>query len=180
MIHEMHCGMKIPEDYLLTFDDGLFTQYQYGRNLPNQKIFFISSGIVCDGKQSAEFIKCSDAHKKAFSGNFENYMTIDQIKELDGEIGGHSHSHTRLDNFSSLRERVDHMKKDTEAMLEWFEKNLNMTPTSFCFPYNDDGQGMYKAVLKKYGFVNFYGSERINVDEVVVTGSDLCFDSVQY
>ena len=168
MIHEMHEGMEIPKDCVLTFDDGLFTQYQHSRHLPNTKIYFISSGIVCNQPQSHEFIKCSDAHKKAFSGNFENYMTLEQIKELDGEIGGHSHSHINLSKFPTLVEKVEHIKKDTELMLEWFEKNLDRRPTSFCFPYNDDVRGLYKAILTTYGFTDFYGRERISIDEILV------------
>lgn len=163
----MHTGMEIPENYTLTFDDGLYTQYLYGRNLPNDKIFFISSGIICDRYQSHEFITCADAHKKAFSGNFENYMTVEQIKNLNGRIGGHSHFHADLTQFTSLKEKVDYMKMDTELMLEWFERKLGVQPTTFCFPYNDDQNGLYTAVLKKYGFTEFYGAERINIYDIL-------------
>lgn len=168
MIHEMSENMVIPENSLLTFDDGLYSQYQYGRYLPNKKIFFISSGIVCNQQQSLEYIKCKAAHIKAFGGNFENYMTVSQIRELSktSEIGGHSHSHLNLNQFRSLLDKVNHIKKDTEAMLEWFDINLKMRPTSFCFPYNDNMQGMYKAVLVKYGFTSFYGDERITLSEI--------------
>jgi hypothetical protein len=166
MIHEMHENLVIPEDGVLTFDDGLYTQYLFGRDLPHKKIFFISSGIICDGHQSTEFITCRDAHKKAFAGNFENYMTLDQIMDLDGEIGGHSHSHTNLNSFSTLVEKVDYIKRDTETMLEWFQKNLGYEPTSFCFPYNDDMDGLYRGLLRKYGFTDFYGNERISVESL--------------
>ena len=166
MIHEMTEGMTIPDDYVLTFDDGLWTQYKYSQDLPNQKIFFISSGIICDGIQSHEFIACHDAHRKAFNGNYENYMTVDQISNLNGEIGAHSHSHTDLNTFNTLVEKVAHIRKDTDLMMEWFEKNLGFAPTSFCFPYNDELSGLYKALLIGYGFTKFYGKERISIDEI--------------
>ena len=168
MIHEMHDSMTIPEEYVLTFDDGLWTQYQYGRDLPNTKIFFISTGIVCDGEQSNEFIKCHDAHQKAFGGNYENYMTLEQIQELGHQVGAHSHSHTNLNTFDTLEDKVAHIRKDTDLMMEWFEKNLGFAPTSFCFPYNDDFHRIYQALLREYGFTEFYGKERINVDKILV------------
>lgn len=170
MIHEMWENMSIPPDLTLTFDDGLYTQYMHGRNLPNKKIFFISTNIICKGPQSSEFIHCADAHKKAFSGNKENYMTVSQIRELHDagcEIGGHSHFHQNLRELRSMVDQVDHMKMDTDLMMEWFDEKLGFTPTSFCFPYNDDVQGLYPAVLKRYGFVNFYGDERTNIDEIL-------------
>lgn len=171
MIHEMWPGMSIPTDRLLTFDDGLYSQYLYGRHLPNRKIFFISSNIICDGPQSSEFVTCVEAHQKAFAGNFENYMTIDQIRELHElgcEIGGHSHSHTRLDTFPHLADKVKHIFDDTDQMIDWFETNLGFKPKSFCFPYNEDLDGLYRGLMKKYGF-ECYGSERINITELIDT-----------
>lgn len=172
-IHEIDENvLKLPLDqYTLTFDDGLYSQYyhfSHFQNIPTDKIYFISSGIVCSGKQSMSFPSCSVAHKKAFSGNKEDYMTIEQIKILMNDpsvtIGGHSHSHTRLNNFPKLVDKIHHIKKDTEMMLDWFNKHLHFYPTSFCFPYNEDLDGMYGALLKQYGFTNFYGRERIPVE----------------
>lgn len=168
MIHE--CSSKLLdlplEDYILTFDDGLLSQfvfYQEIKHIPTPKIFFISSGIVCENTQSFEFPACELAHVKAFTGNKEDYMTIEQIKELAQDplvtIGGHSHSHTRLSG--SLVDKVKHIETDTAQMLAWFKDNLGIKPTSFCFPYNEDPNGIYKAMLKKYGFTNFYGAERL-------------------
>lgn len=172
MLHEMRESPIVPADRLLTFDDGLATQFIHARTIPNRKIFFISTNIICEtGKQSAEFITAPDAHKKAFSGNMENYMTIEQIRELysiGNEIGGHSHFHHNLDKFSTLREKVDHIKMDTELMLEWFQRNLGIEVESFCFPYNDDVDGVYQAILRTYGINMFYGRERININEILV------------
>ena len=172
MIHEITPEVfKLPlEEYILTFDDGLYGQYYYFdkfQNINTEKIYFISTDIISTGKQSTLFPKCSEAHQKAFSGNKEDFMSVDQIKFLmrmpNVYIGAHSHYHKNLKNFKSLYEKVTHIKDDTEKMLEWFDKNLNYKPTKFCFPYNDDQNGLYKSLLSKYGFTEFYGRERIPV-----------------
>jgi hypothetical protein len=174
MIHE--CSAKflaLPlADYLLTFDDGLVSQfafYQEIKYIPTPKIFFISTGIVCEGAQSLGFPPCELAHTKAFTGNKEDYMTLEQIRELALDpwvtIGGHSHSHTRLSG--TLVDKVKHIEADTQQMINWFKDNLGFAPTSFCFPYNEDPKGIYKGLLKKYGFTSFYGNERISIETLL-------------
>lgn len=177
MIHEMSDKLlSLPlESYTLTFDDGLYSQYYYFdriKDLKTTKIYFVSSGIVCtDQMQSRVPITCAEAHAKAFSGNKEDYMTLGQIKELMLDptviIGAHSHSHTRLSNFKTLAEKVIYIDKDTALMIKWFEQHLGFRPTSFCFPYNEDLNGLYKGILKKWGFTDFYGRERIPVETLL-------------
>ncbi len=170
MIHELNSPLRIPDKkHLLTFDDGLYSQYQYARDIDNPSLFFISTGIICPDiqSQSKEFIKCADAHVKAFEGNMENYMTIDQMLELP--LGAHSHYHKDLTRIPKLIDKIAWIKQDTEIMLEFWEKTLQRTPTSFCFPYNNDLEGLYTAILRKgYGFTDFYGSDRINISEILV------------
>ena len=102
---------------------------------------------------------------------FEDYMTVAQIKELMADplvtIGGHSHTHNRLGSYTKLVERIKNIKDDTELMVEWFNDNLGFTPTKFCFPYNDDYQGIYQSLLKIYGFTEFYGRERTPVETLL-------------
>ena len=173
MIHEIRDWMfDLPlEKFVLTFDDGLYSQFYYFdqfKQVPTEKIYFISSNIVCSEQQSLGFPICQDAHKKAFSGNKEDYMTVNQIRELMMDplvtIGAHSHTHTRLSNFPRLVDKINYIKKDTEQMLLWFKENLGFPPTHFCFPYNEDCEGMYPAILKKFGFTNFYGRGRIPIE----------------
>lgn len=160
------------DQYTLTFDDGLYSQYYYFDHfqaIPTEKIYFISSNTIClDNKQSLCFPSCREAHKKASVGNMEDYMSVDQIKLMMEDplvtIGGHSHSHTSLHNFPRMVDKIQYIMDDTERMLEWFNRNLNIHPTSFCFPYNEDFQGLYPAILKRYGFTEFYGRERIPVE----------------
>jgi hypothetical protein len=173
MIHEVREWMfDLPlEDYIITFDDGLYSQYYYRDkflSIDTPKIYFISSGIVCDDRQSTDFPSCEVAHEKAFNGNYEDYMTINQIEELMADpnvtIGGHSHSHTNLNQIPDLFSRISHIESDTKQMINWFKDTLNFVPSAFCFPYNNDLDNMYKGLLKKYGFTEYYGNERIPIE----------------
>lgn len=172
MIHEVNKNIfKLPlENYILTFDDGLYSQYHFledFKKVKTQKIFFISTNIICNSDQSKEIINCVSAHEKAFKGNKENYMTKEQILEImnspDCEIGGHSHFHKKIGHFEKLKSKADHINEDTELMMDWFKKELNFIPTKFCFPYNDNLNGLYNILLKKHKFKEFFGRERISV-----------------
>jgi peptidoglycan/xylan/chitin deacetylase (PgdA/CDA1 family) len=180
MIHKVSDELfNLPlEDYTLTFDDGLYSQYSYLSKfleIETDKIFFISTGIICTGHQSTEFPESDVAHSKAFIGNFEDFMTLDQIKEIAASnrcyIGAHSHSHTRLNNFDRIVDKMAHIKQDTELLLKWFQDNLDRVPDSFCYPYNEDLGKLYTAILKQYGFKYFYGNERISVEKLLLQRS---------
>ena len=169
MIHEMNETMfDIDlEKYVLTFDDGLYTQYKFMSHLlevDTPKFFFISTNIVNETNvQKSDFITCSAAHDLHFEhDDRSHYMTWVQIKEIDRlpncEIGGHSHDHLRC---MDLKCMVD----DTNNMMNTFKKN-NITPRSFCFPYNDE-KPMYRSILQSKGITNFYGSERVDIHEVL-------------
>jgi Polysaccharide deacetylase len=170
MIHEIKDSLfDLPlEDYVLTFDDGLYSHYYHFdkfKKIKTQKIFFISTDIICDGAQSTEFPSSVVAHDKAFAGNKEDFMTLEQIKELAKDplvsIGAHGHFHKNLDQIPKLFDKLKHIEDDAELMMNWFETNLGFIPKQFCYPYNNDLKGMYATLLKKYGFNEFYGAERI-------------------
>ena len=157
------------EDYILTFDDGLYTQYLFLDELlkiNTDKYFFISSGIVCeeDTKQDNTYITSYDAHKKAFEGNFVNYMKWSQIKEIFKKpncyIGCHSHFHK-----IKTADCVECIIEDNRLMNNNFLKNLNFIPDSFCFPYNYETP-LYREILSNKGIKNFYGSERIDINDI--------------
>lgn len=172
MIHEIRDELfELPlEDYTLTFDDGLYCHYTHFNrfvNINTDKIFFISTNIIATGVQSQQFIDSASAHKKAMTGNYEDYMSLGQLKELaqcpNVYIGGHSHEHFDIDHLS-LAHKIEYLKNDTETMLDWFQHNMDFRPTKFCYPFNKDYKGIYTAILKQYGFTEFYGSERIDVE----------------
>jgi hypothetical protein len=161
-------------DYILTFDDGLYSQFKYIDRLvaiDTEKIFYISTNILCTGQQSTEHISSEAAHRKVFQfGNNENFMTLEQVKHLatlpQVYIGGHSHFHNDLRRIGIV-ERVTRMRKDTEEMIAWFDTNLGFRPTKFCFPYNYNSDGLYDALLKQYGISKFHGRERIPVETLL-------------
>jgi hypothetical protein len=171
MIHELHGKhFDLPlENYILTFDDGLASQYAYIKELEKintTKIFFISSEIVCpeDGYQDTLCISCVDSHNSAFAGHFHNYMKWSQIQHINETpnciVGCHSHSHI-YNIVSDTRTMI----RDTREMSRVFKHKLGHLPKHFCFPYNIESQ-TYRCILHSYGFRYFYGSERINIDDL--------------
>lgn len=169
MIHEVNNNVlskDLSNFDIITFDDGLYSQYlnlEHYKKLPQPKIFFISTNIVCpeDTKQSIEPLYCADAHKKAFEGNFENYMKWSQIIEIYNTpncfIGGHSHNHTKL---HTLKENIE----DTKIMIKVF-KSKNISIENYCYPYNF-AQSLRKLSVNRYGITNIFGGERIAVESL--------------
>ena len=162
MIHEVdeYTRYYLKGNEVLTFDDGLLSQYVYRDSFSDFKsIFYICPSFIENGK--------NDINQKC--------MTIDQINDLmtydNFYIGCHSYSHTPLENFGSLQEKVDYIKKDTEQMTNWFFSNFNTIPTRFCYPYNEDLDGIYEAVLRTYGFTKFHGRERTPIETLQLGGN---------
>ena len=176
MIHKVHDWMfDLPlEDYILTFDDGLYSQYHYYpqfKQFNTEKIYFISSGIVSSGEQSSEFPESQIAHNKAAVGNFEDYMTVEQIRELDRDpmvfIGGHGHDHLRLSEMDTMADKIRYINDDLHKMRMWFKENLGYYPDRFCYPHNDDLRGVYRAIVLSTGIHQTYGSERIPIETLL-------------
>lgn len=169
MIHEFSPVMlDLPlEEYTLTFDDGLYTQYMYIERLieiETDKIFFISTGIVAEETtvQSDKLVHCALAHSKSkHFGDLSHYMNWKQIKEIDQlsrcEIGGHSHLHARVN--------IKTIIPDTKLMKHSFKAH-GLDPKSFCFPYNQENE-IYKQILIRDGYENFYGEERIDIYDIM-------------
>lgn len=144
------------ENYILTFDDGLKSQFNHWeeiKKIKTKKIFFICPKFIND--------EVNDIGQKC--------MSISNIKQLlnEGcEIGGHSYTHKKINTFNRLNDVVNYIKRDTQDMLAWFDKNLQFKPKSFCFPYNDDFSGIYKIIVKSCGFEELYGRERVSVESL--------------
>ena len=161
------------EDYILTFDDGLVTPLNFIDKLialDTPKIFFISTGIVCpEEDQDTSFIRCRDAHEKAFNNDYSNYMTWSQIKMINTfrnfYIGGHSHTHPKLWNIKSIRDRYNTIKSEVSNMKNSFtQHNINTDMYCYCYNYRDD---ILKGVLEKEGFVSFFGDERTPIESLM-------------
>ena len=161
MIHEFRKEfLKLPLDkYTLTFDDGLLSPFDFWndiKSINNKKVFFITPSFLSMGFEG----KPVDA-----------FLSIDDLLFLQGQpdviIGAHSYTHSKIPHIKRLSDRIKNINSDTENMLEWFDVHLNMKPTSFCFPYNLYCP-IYKTILEKnYGFTDFYGSERIDIETLI-------------
>ena len=158
MVHELtESLLKINVDNfdLITYDDGLETQLYHREAFPNKrKIFFICPRFIEQGE--------NDIGQKC--------MLLDDVKLLiqEGyEVGAHSNSHTPLAYMDNLSAKISYMMHDTEECCRWFRNNLGFQPTSFCFPYNDDCNDVYRAIARKCGFKEFYGSERIPIETLL-------------
>jgi len=97
------------EEVIFTFDDGLYTQYKYRKELDKikfQKLFFISLNIIRESnlKAYSDFILCKDAHDYFFN-NYKTdgrkyFMSFEEIKELsemeNNFIGLHGFNHLEI------------------------------------------------------------------------------------
>jgi hypothetical protein len=162
------------EDYILTFDDGLYSQFRarhFLKELNTEKIFFISSDIIRPKYQdpSKDVISCFEAHKKAFNNppNKEDYMSWGEVKQMAGmfEVGGHSHYH-RMYSKVSLKDFYANLIADTERMFRNFKDN-GIEITKFCFPYNETYDGIYRVFLAREGIEDFYGGDRIPIEKLL-------------
>lgn len=175
MIHEVREWMfDLPlEDYILTFDDGLYSQYYHFdriKKLQTEKYFFISTNIICpeNQEQSTHFPSCSEAHKHYFeTHNAEHYMKWSQIQEISRTtncyIGGHSHAHKRLEGMN-LKALYDHLQNDTQLMMDEFAKQ-GIKINSFCYPYNKQ-YILYEEILKKHNLRLIFGDQRTAIEDL--------------
>jgi len=169
------------ENYELTLDDGLFSQYYYWPIFDAMKLkktFFIATDLIDIGNKREQF-KVRKPEYLMFSDTFEcmkmykekgiksNYMRIDELKyicEKIGnyiEVGGHGHKHYYISEYEGKEKK---MVEDIEMMLEWFQKNLNIIPTSYSYPYYEYDE-ILESVLKKFGFKTIIGERKQYEDE---------------
>jgi len=178
------------DDYILTFDDGLYNHYTTYKKIinkfPNIKMeYYISTNIIQDEKlNQIDNIDAPDAHNLYFStGDKSPYLKESQIKEMNQveniTIGLHGHNHLNLNNLmnKSLFERIDIFNQDVEKMIKKFlflVKNGSIAIDSdrsvkYCTPYNQYKElemALLKKEFKKLGFNIFItGKERIDIEK---------------
>jgi hypothetical protein len=176
MIHHVHDWMldlDLSKFDLLTFDDGLYSQYKNIKHFAKfnkPMLFFISTGQICQEEtfQNEEVISCDRAHELFFDyGDRTNYMKWSQIQEIkempNCSIGGHSHSHPYLRNASPEMQAAS-ANYDIIEMMSEFNKH-NIVIDSFCFPYNFEAIG-WRHYLKKLNVEKFYGAERTPIEDL--------------
>lgn len=179
VIHEMHKEfLDLPlENYTLTFDDALYSQYYYWpliKELNTRKILFVSPCLINKDPSRRDqfageyrsFPSCFEAMKLYKEYNDRtNYMTVNEIKHMMDEgcsVGCHSFSHFRDLNMR-LYNLTQFIKNDTETMLEWFDKNLGTMPKAYAFPHFIEHR-LQRVILKSYGFNEFFGVERMMIE----------------
>lgn len=176
MIHAMTEAMfALPlHEYTLTFDDGLYSQWKYIDRLidiDTDKIFFISTKFICTDDQTDCCVPSSVAHQKARQGIFEDFLTAEQIAIINQSprcyIGGHGHAHVRLNDLTRFVDKIRVAEQDLTTMCDAMQKLVGYIPTSFCFPYNYDINGMYQALLRRKGITKWYGHERTPIETLL-------------
>ena len=174
-IHEIlpeYLEVDLSDFDILTFDDGLYTQYIYHEHFMQfgkPMYFFISPGIVCYDEylQTSRPIHCADAHNEFFTNKTTwPYMTWKQIRELSRKciVGGHSFDHPDLSNLKPVQQ-ITKAIDQCEKMLKMFEK-YRIKIHSFCYPYNDIIPG-YKGYLEQHGVHEFFGPDRIPIESII-------------
>jgi len=167
--------------YILTFDDGLYSQYFYWnllKEIPTTKIFFIPTGAIrledtCRPQFEGEhgiFPTCYEAMERWFEGgDREAYMTLGEIKKMKSDgaiIGAHGHAHIEKYNDCFIS-RLEEFRNDNLAMVKWFEDNLGEIPKHYCFPFNKEYKTQRAVVHVETGIKEFYGKERKDVMELL-------------
>ena len=183
-IHQLGAWVKdfsFLKDDILTFDDGLFSQYFFFHYLPkeNIKIFFISTNIInFTNKFNLEFLSSDIAHELFFSNNdTTNYMNIEQINYLKNQknvfIGSHTHYHFKYESIEKdLNMSYIIAKDDLEKNKFYMKKYFNIDKVKyFCYPYNYDKNLFFNICLKKtYPGVICFGKNRININKLLARG----------
>ena len=148
---------------LITFDDGLYSQYQHLEHFLKFKkpiIFFIAANMVCEENhiQNNEIVSCVQARQEFLNGNKSNYMKWSQINEIKNiiEIGGHGFNHIKnIYKYKDIRD-------DTNLMIQKFESQ-EIFIKSFAYPFFIE-TFMYKLYLQSIGIKNLYGNERLEIE----------------
>ena len=130
---------------LLTIDDGFSSFYENAWPILKEKkipfILFVSTREV----------------------GSNNYMTWDQIKELDKEnfveIGNHSHTHEYL-----VDESYEIIKNDIEKSISIFKNELGKNSKFFSYPFGEYSL-KFKSLIQSLGFKYAFGQHSGVMDE---------------
>jgi hypothetical protein len=122
MIHDIHpkyFGLDL-NNYRLTFDDGLFTQYYYFplfKKHPAKLTYFIVTSFIKPGKTRSiydgdyiAYLKTKKYGYRTFiEGRFDHFMTLEEVQwisaQSDTRIGVHSHFHDVIPTRTHSRKR---------------------------------------------------------------------------
>ncbi len=137
MIHDMrkaYFDLSL-DQYRLTFDDGLFSQYYYFplyRDHPETLIFFIATAFIqpggarrmFDGDDIAYLKSKKYMYRSLIEKKLDHFMTFEEIRKLAAqpnvEIGVHSHWHDVVPTDTHSRKR--------KPLSEWKLARFNHSP----------------------------------------------------
>ena len=116
---------------IITFDDGMLSQYTYAKQILDKYNFKATFYIICNSVDKE---------------NRMNWNNIQTLEEEEHEIGSHSMNHKRLSTLSE--EEIRYEIIESKRCLQ--EKGFNVT--SFSFPYNDgdNNKNILKIVADNY------------------------------
>lgn len=116
---------------IITFDDGMLSQYTYAKTILDKYIFKATFYIICNSVDKE---------------NRMNWNNIQILEEEGHEIGSHSMNHKRLSKLSE--EEMKYEIIQSKRCLQ--EKGFNVT--SFSFPYNDgdNNKNILKIIADNY------------------------------
>ena len=130
---------------LLTIDDGF-------------ESFYLNAWPILKEKKIPFILFVSTREVGAF-----NYMTWDQIRELDNEdfveIGNHSHTHEYL-----VDENKDVILSDIKKSLSIFQNELGKNSNFFSYPFGEYSIE-FKNIIKSLGFKYAFGQHSGVMDE---------------
>ena len=192
MIHQWrddYFKLKL-DDYILTFDDGLYGQiepiFKICNIYPDIEIrYYVSTGII-NTDDNRNYEECSIAHDNFFSnGDLSNYVSYDDLISLSKlkqvNIGLHGHNHLRLENLiknKSLKDYFKIIEKDIEEMLFRYidmyqNRIIKAGDIHYCTPYNYTSD-LYNALLRKRfneyfpdADLNIVGNGREDIDQLL-------------
>jgi hypothetical protein len=126
------------DQYQLTFDDGLFSQYYYYpllKNHPGKLIYFITTSFIKPGKDrnmfNGEYLSYLKSKKYGYRTfveyKFDHFMTIEELQAISSRtnvrIGVHSHFHDVILTRTHPRKR----KPISQWKLERFQNLPDMS-----------------------------------------------------
>jgi len=151
---------------LLTFDDGLKSQYDNAIEILEKynikAIFFIPTKILeLKNKQEMEIFSIENIHygnyKIAFEREFMNIKNIEEISKLGHEIGSHTINHKKLNNLNKNEIYIELAKSKEEL-----EKITYNKIRYFAYPKGDKTAISYDSLkiskeLYDYSFIAIRG-----------------------
>lgn len=175
MIHDMKEKYLLYdlENYVLTFDDCLYSVYKYRHELvklKTTKYLAVPTGRILETrKRIIENVDCVTANNMWLYNNDNSaYMIIDEIIEMYNmgfQLSGHGHEHARgIKSLSKLKTtNIKYIQTDVFKMLQWFKNFINYKPIAYTYPYNEYSLHL-KCWLYHNGFRIFFDNSRIPIE----------------